>query len=73
MQKQYRNKNLLRPNARNQWQQIKPRRYVKDRRVRDEIENNQRDQKSPAQLNFELEKKFATEFSLAPLVARRCV
>jgi len=40
MQKQYRNKNLLRSNARNQRQQIKPRRKIKDRCVREKIENN---------------------------------
>src|SRR4030095_2581163 len=37
MQKKDGNKNLLRPNAWNQRQQIKPRRDIKDRRVRDQI------------------------------------
>src|SRR4029077_14283836 len=40
MQKQDRNQNLLRPNARNQRQQIESRRDIKDRRVGDEVENN---------------------------------
>src|SRR6476646_6748786 len=40
MQKQDRNKNLLRPNARNQRQQIESRRDIEDQRVRNEIENN---------------------------------
>ena len=38
MQKKDRNKNLLRSNARNQRQQIKPRRDVEDRRVSDQIQ-----------------------------------
>src|SRR4029077_7500127 len=40
MQKQDRNENLLRPNAWNQRQQVKPRCDVKDRRVGNEIQNN---------------------------------
>src|SRR6266404_1433039 len=40
MQKQDRNKDLLRPNARNQRQQMESRRDIEDQRVRNEIEIN---------------------------------
>ena len=40
MQKQYRNKNLLWPNPRNQRQQIESRGDIEDRRISDKIQNN---------------------------------